>query len=189
MSENSTQQKLQTVISPDLEGWLRLMGSETVIRMAAIFSYVLHAGSHSINPVRQNSRTELDVFYLKMRIMWRYFGLPQLPHKEHWPETAHVFYFSVHSDKELVEMMHQERKAFPGAQHIRRCLAAPNKGFAESTLPLWQHDIKDEEDLVTHLTRMVTLIGEGDLMAGVCKFEWMKEPVIELKVSGSPGFL
>jgi len=118
--------------------------------------------------------------------MWKYFGLPQLPHEEHWPATAHEFYLGLHADKELVRLMHNERKALPGAMaFIRHCRDAQKKGFAPSELPTWQQGVKSEEDLVTSLMRKVILMGEGDLYEGVRRFERMDDPVIELRVSES----
>jgi hypothetical protein len=175
-------------INPELEEWPRIFGGFKIIRMMAIFAY-LQRTSHGINACPSTSTTEDDnTFYLKMRMMWFYFGNQEINDK--WPNVAHAFWVKVcrtDNAKDIVEVVLQEAKAFPNSvSYINTMIRAEKSGNYNNTNPSliqdWQQELCFEGDLVTTLQEKVIMIGLGNFKNGVCKFLTMQNPVIEISI-------
>jgi hypothetical protein len=152
--------------------------------MIAMFKYVLRS-SHGINVII-HTQEELNNFYLKMRIMWHYFGQPTLPQcngRDVWTIIAHNLWIIINKkNKDICKLVDNE--IFPNSVFYTNLVLSGSKNYNnKNSITDWQRELHDEGDLITYIQEKVTLIGLGNFEKGVKKFITMKNPTIEIFIT------
>ena len=133
----------------------------TVLNMFRVCIYVMEkcGHDHSINPC-VDVDMKLHLFYLKLRILFKYFYPEAInPHYD-WPRVILDTWREAHSVQGFLDFKLRVREGdFCGSY---TSMEKPLSGIFK--------DIKSEDDLLTVLVEKVTMMGQGNLKRGVGSF-------------------
>jgi len=133
----------------------------TVLNMFRVFIFVMEkcGYDHSINPCVEEDM-KVHLFYLKVRILFKYFYPEADNPREDWPQAIHDMWVEAHPVPGFLDFkLGVKAEDFHGSY---TSMEKPLSGIFK--------DIKSEDDLLNVLVERVTMMGQGNLKRGVDAF-------------------